>query len=1068
MKRFAFYFGLAAALVASCSIQEESFNTPLQDDIIFYASFEQPAEDGTRVYANEDLLLRWNADDRVSIFNKNTYNQQYMFTGNTGANAGGFKKVETDEFMTGNAIADVVSVYPYQESTEITEGEALTLTLPAVQHYAENTFGLGANTMVSVTSDNFLQYKNVGGYLVLKLYGDGVSVSSITLKGNNGEKLAGKATVTMPLDGVPTVTISNQATDVITLVCDTPVPLGATADESTAFWFVIPPVSFSQGFTITVIGPDGSSFEKATSTGISIERHMLKRMVPIEVELEGGLPRSTIQEVQESADGTEVRVQGLVSAISTRGFIVSEDDYHILVYTYPDSMSCAIGDRVEVSGYKETYRYVAEINHPVFSIISHDNALPELNYKDITAQIDSFYSPVNVPVSCTGVLTKEGNFYHVIVPGANRQGSLYWPIAGSIDSSLIGETVRVSGLYLSSYQSGINELTDIIMTEIEEVTDPSVQPGNEIWYTSTDGQIVTPFKADAFGVTIVSNTYENGKGVISFDGVVTQIGHSAFYGCRNLASIELPITIRTISSQAFERTGLESFHVPSENIYIGQAFAFCSQLSSFSGAYASMDGRMLVISDQVVAFAPAGLTEYAVPAGVTSIGPNSFQGAQLLSVTLPDGLLDIRNRAFEDCTSLKSIYIPSTVTEIGDNVFMDCESLTSINIPASVQVLGDPFARCRQLATFEGPFATSDHHALIFNGALKGFALGAGLSEYTIPYGVREVGAFVFHQARLNKITIPDTVEIVGWYGFNACGVSELVLPARLRSISVGAFRNNALKTITFLAVNPPTAHDGDRILDDTMNCPIFVPSESVDAYKIAEGWKNYADRIFPLEEPTLPVPEAIDLGLSVKWASFNLGASSPEGYGDYYTWGETEPYYTHGHSMDSPCSSWRSDKAGYDWEYYKWCSGSSTSLTKYNNDSQHGTVDNKTVLDSNDDVVHVKLDGNWRMPTREEEEELLENCTWEWTDNFQGTGVAGSVVTSKMTGYTDRSIFLPATGFRAGDVLELSGTLGLYWSSSLYTDDPTNASALYFGPSNVGMGGSPRSNGWPIRPVSE
>ena len=157
MKRIALFLGLAIALVASCSTQEEDFNTLQPDDVVFFASFEQPAEDGTRVYANEDLLLRWTADDRISIFGMNTYNQQYKFLGETGDNSGGFSKVDGAEYVTGNPISHTVSVYPYQASTKITEDEVITVTLPSEQHYAENSFGPGANTMVSVSEDNFLQ-----------------------------------------------------------------------------------------------------------------------------------------------------------------------------------------------------------------------------------------------------------------------------------------------------------------------------------------------------------------------------------------------------------------------------------------------------------------------------------------------------------------------------------------------------------------------------------------------------------------------------------------------------------------------------------------------------------------------------------------------------------------------------------------------------------------------------------------------------------------------------------------------------------------------------------------------
>ena len=107
MKRTLAY-ALAATLLAACTIQEKDFQTPVQDEAVFYASFEQPTEPGTKVYANEDLLLRWTADDRVSIFEKNTYNQQFRFIGETGANAGGFKKVGGDDYYTGKAVPNVV------------------------------------------------------------------------------------------------------------------------------------------------------------------------------------------------------------------------------------------------------------------------------------------------------------------------------------------------------------------------------------------------------------------------------------------------------------------------------------------------------------------------------------------------------------------------------------------------------------------------------------------------------------------------------------------------------------------------------------------------------------------------------------------------------------------------------------------------------------------------------------------------------------------------------------------------------------------------------------------------
>lgn len=284
MRHFALYIGLAAVIVASCSTKENDFVAPEQEDEVFYASFEKPVEDHTRVYANEDLLLRWTTDDRVSIFNKITYNQEYRFIGQTGDYEGGFNKVDNPEFMTGSEIPHVISVYPFQRQTRVSENEVVTVSLPAEQSYAQNSFGLGDNTMVSVSSGNLLQYKSVGGFLVINLYGKNVTIESITLKGNNGEILAGEATVTMPLNGVPTAVMANNGATEITLFCDTPVELGETAEESTQFWFVVPPVTFSKGFTITVREYTGEVIEKSTDKSITIRRNKLSKMSPIEIE----------------------------------------------------------------------------------------------------------------------------------------------------------------------------------------------------------------------------------------------------------------------------------------------------------------------------------------------------------------------------------------------------------------------------------------------------------------------------------------------------------------------------------------------------------------------------------------------------------------------------------------------------------------------------------------------------------------------------------------------------------------------------------------------------------------
>ena len=215
---------------------------------------------------------------------------------------------------------------------------------------------------------------------------------------------------------------------------------------------------------------------------------------------------------------------------------------------------------------------------------------------------------------------------------------------------------------------------------------------------------------------------------------------------------------------------------------------------------------------------------------------------------------------------------------------------------------------------------------------------------------------------------------------------------------------------------------------------------------------------------------EKVDMGIKTSdgktlyWSTRNLCengfVNSPEEYGDYYAWGETEPYY----SSQSPLT-WKNGKSeGYNWASYKWCNGSSSTLTKYNTNSSYGTVDKKTVLESSDDVASVKLGGKWRMPTDAEWTELLTKCTWTWTDNYNGTGVKGQIVTAT----NGNSIFLPAAGNRGGKGRSGAGSYGFYWSSSLYTGFPLSARYVHFYSDNVNGRDYNRFHGLSVRPVSE
>ena len=272
-------------LAGSCSIREqEAFVSLDQDSEVFYASIESPGEPSTRAFVDAQMRVLWNADDRVSIFNKYTFNQEYRFEGQTGDNAGTFERVPSDKFVTGNSLDYVYAIYPYTESTKIDNDGQISYVIPATQAYREDSFGPGANTMVSVSEGNDLLFKNLCGYFAFSLYGDDVKVTGITLQGNNQEPLAGAVQVNAALGADPSlVFVPNQSGKKVSLTFDSPVTLGRTEADATVFWLVLPPTLFEKGITLTVRSRGNAAFEKVTSSPLQVKRNTATKTTALRV-----------------------------------------------------------------------------------------------------------------------------------------------------------------------------------------------------------------------------------------------------------------------------------------------------------------------------------------------------------------------------------------------------------------------------------------------------------------------------------------------------------------------------------------------------------------------------------------------------------------------------------------------------------------------------------------------------------------------------------------------------------------------------------------------------------------
>lgn len=257
---------------------------------------------------------------------------------------------------------------------------------------------------------------------------------------------------------------------------------------------------------------------------------------------------------------------------------------------------------------------------------------------------------------------------------------------------------------------------------IEPIDDPypdseqSAEYKSKLYYTTTDGESITPKNLQSFGIDILDMSYENGQGVITFDGIARRIGNGAFKDCDNLKSITLPDSIRVVGIGAFENCiNLEEVNLPDSLIGIqreafawctklsemtiprrvevveGSAFIKCTELRAFKGSHASKDGRTLIIDGSVVAFASAGVEEYNIPEEATAVADESFMACEnLRRVLISDNVTTIGNSAFAWCYGLEEVTLGKGIVDIGAEAFRDCLALNGIYIetptPPSIMI----------------------------------------------------------------------------------------------------------------------------------------------------------------------------------------------------------------------------------------------------------------------------------------------------------------------------------------------------------------------------------------------
>ena len=235
----------------------------------------------TRIQLNEAQKTVWNAGDEVSVFYNSNFNQKWQYQGEDGERHGELTPIqdgEGDESFEG-----VVAIYPYNESYSLdAENLFITASIPAVQHYAEGSYGVGDNVMVAYSENNNIVLKSVCGWLKVQLTGDGEKVESLILRGNNGEQVAGQVFINAK-DTSSTFCECDAATTEITLECDSEVVL---SENATTFYFAVLPQTFEGGVTVVVECNGYEPMTLTTTAKLVIERNYIKPMASVEHDAE--------------------------------------------------------------------------------------------------------------------------------------------------------------------------------------------------------------------------------------------------------------------------------------------------------------------------------------------------------------------------------------------------------------------------------------------------------------------------------------------------------------------------------------------------------------------------------------------------------------------------------------------------------------------------------------------------------------------------------------------------------------------------------------------------------------
>lgn len=758
-----YFVFISALFIAACAREVvEPDNTGFKTFDCFTATVEE--SELTKAHLENFSSVKWDVGDSIGVFS-DTQGPVPFYRGADGKFRG--DKITGTKFY---------AYYPYEEGV-------YDSTSPMVLKMSSG-FVL---PMVAKTSDNNLVFKQTGSLLHFSITGS-VTLNSVTLKGNSGEKINGSFRVNME-DDVPVLSSSEGIAESMVFTPASPVQLSST--ENYEVCFVLPPISFESGFSLTVNYDEDASITKKTTKSISISRASVRKYSLV------NLDELIEEETSWMEDAVPPDDEIWYTTTSGRVIQPTNNDFgaSMVSNTYSDGKG------------------IMKFDGPVIRV--PDNAFENFMGSEST-NLSGIYLPETVTRigDAAFYMTKKLGF--IQIPDAvNYIGNQAFMYTG-LEELRLPENVEFGGT-ISLCNPNLKAIYSKYATDDHRCL-------------IKDGILISFAPADLTEYTVP-------------DGVI-EIGDYCFEECRQLSILRLPGTVRTIGLSAIEDTGIADMVVP-EGVETIRKWAFrqnanlrtitlpssllsigsnvvgsCDNLEEFCGKYASSDGKCLVVDGELVSFARKGVTAFTTPPEVAVIGADVFWGDdELTDVTISEGVKEIRRGAFYGCDGIRSVYFPSTLEELGSRV-ISSSSLESIR----------------------GPFASEDGKCFIFKGKLIAVAT-RGMKSYSVPAGVSEVGAEAFLCAYdLKEITFPEGVTVIDENAVRICPSLKTVnLPASLKSIGNPDDSQNELfySCKSLRRIFSPASMPPELTCSLMTDATIYVPNSSLDLYS-GSPWGNF------------------------------------------------------------------------------------------------------------------------------------------------------------------------------------------------------------------------------------